>query len=54
MLKFLVDTSDLKAIRIEAGLLLTFGKMPGFSRKILTNDRKINRNTGETDAIDDH
>ncbi len=30
----------LKATRIEVGLLLNFGKRPGFSRKIFTNDRK--------------
>ena len=30
----------LKSTRIEVGLLLNFGKKPGFSRKIFTNDRK--------------
>ena len=30
----------LKATRIEVGLLLNFGKRPGLSRKIFTNDRK--------------
>jgi len=30
----------LKATEIEVGLLLNFGKKPGFKRKIFTNDRK--------------
>jgi GxxExxY protein len=30
----------LKATNIEIGLLLNFGKKPGFKRKIFTNDRK--------------
>jgi GxxExxY protein len=30
----------LKATNIEVGLLLNFGKKPGFKRKIFTNDRK--------------
>jgi len=30
----------LKATQIEVGLLLNFGKKPGFIRRIFTNDRK--------------
>jgi GxxExxY protein len=30
----------LKATNIEVGLLLNFGKRPGFKRLIFTNDRK--------------
>jgi len=38
----------LKAIDIEIGLLLNFGKKPEFRRKIFTNDRK-QQNTDDTD-----
>jgi GxxExxY protein len=34
----------LKAIEIEIGLLLNFGKNPEFKRKIFTNNKKISKN----------
>ena len=43
----------LRATSIEVGLLLNFGKKPGFSRKIFTNDRK-KRNSDPEDAADGH
>lgn len=44
--EFLIEEHELqlinylKAIDIEIGLLLNFGKKPEFKRKIFTNDRK--------------
>ncbi|HVM71596.1 MAG TPA: GxxExxY protein [Anaerolineales bacterium] len=34
----------LKAVRIEVGLLLNFGKEPQFKRKIFTNQKEIRKN----------